>query len=357
MSTGPNLGINGVEFVVSNRSRNAYMVVDGGGQAMLWDTTSGERTAFETRAVGPEGIAFSPNGRLLAIVEPDRTVNPWDVSNGPVGLRRLARLITFADGNWAVVAEDGRYDASDPADLDGLAWVMPEAPTKPVPLSVFFRDYYEPRLLPRLLAGEVFPPSDSLNDLDRTQPRVEIVVVEPAEAGHVNVTVKVRKSGANGVHDLKLFRDGRLVGLNDLAGQSNCGAHDAWQITFPDIALPTSGVDTVEFSAYAFNADNVKSDTHRLSYTLSQVEPNPRRAFVTVVGVNAYQNPSWDLRYAAEDARASGDIVARYLEASGEFEEVHAVSLIGARHLRRLYRHGRTRGPPRDAGCVGGRGR
>ena len=50
-----------------------------------------------------------------------------------------------------------------------------------------------------------------------------------------------------------------------------------------------------------------------------------------VVGVNAYQNQSWDLRYAAEDARATGDIIARYIEASDEFAEVHTVSLITER--------------------------
>ena len=63
----------------------------------------------------------------------------WDVSSGPSGLQRLASLITFADGDWAVVATDGRYDASDPADLEGLNWVLPDEPTKPVPLYVFYR--------------------------------------------------------------------------------------------------------------------------------------------------------------------------------------------------------------------------
>ena len=50
-----------------------------------------------------------------------------------------------------------------------------------------------------------------------------------------------------------------------------------------------------------------------------------------VVGVNAYQNASWDLHYAAEDARAVGDIVTKHLEASGAFDEVLTVSLIAER--------------------------
>ena len=142
----------------------------------------------------------------------------WDLSGGLADLREpLARLITFEDGDWAMVGADGRYDASDPADLEDLAWVMPDAPTEPVPLSVFYRDYYEPQLLPRLLAGETFEEIRSIADLDREQPRVEISV-EPAGSSRVNVTVEVSRGEAGGVGDLKLFRDGRLVGCRSLAG-------------------------------------------------------------------------------------------------------------------------------------------
>ena len=330
-STNLGMTLQSLAFAASDRSGNVYLLAQAKGRVALWDTTSGERMTFEAEPAGPEDVAFSPDGRLLAIAETDGTVSLWDVSSGPTGLRHLARLIMFDDGGWAVVAEDGRYDASDPADLDGLAWVMPDAPTKPVPLSIFYREYYEPRLLPRLLAGEVFPPITSIADLDRAQPQVKIATVEPTGTSRVNVTVEVERAGAEGVHDLKLFRDGSLVELDERAGQTGSGTGNTWRVTFRDIALPTSGGESVEFSAYAFNADGVKSDTHRLRYTLPEVEPNPRRAFVIAVGVNAYQNPSWDLRYAAEDARATGDIVARHLEASGTFEEVHTVSLITER--------------------------
>ena len=333
-----NLGISSLAFAVSHRDDksdrdgNAYLVADGNGQMVLWDTKSDERAMFESSAIGPESVAFSPDGRVLAVAETDGTVSLWDVSNGPGSLQPLASLITFADGSWAVVGADGRYDASDPADLEGLNWVLPDAPTKPVPLAVFYRDYYEPRLLPRLLAGESFDEIESVSERDRKQPRVEVLDVEASEPGRVNVTVEVKRSGAGGVGDLKLFRDGRLVGLEESVGQSAQSSPGTWLVSFPDIALPTSGVEEVEFSAYAFNADGVKSDTHRLPYDdLPETQSNPGRAYVIVVGVNAYQNDRWDLLYAAEDARAHGAIVAERLEASGEYEEVHTVSLIAER--------------------------
>ena len=254
------------------------------------------------------------------------------MSNGTTGLRRLARLITFEDNGWAVVAPDGRYDASDPADLEGLSWVMPDAPTKPVPLTIFYREYYEPHLLPRLLAGEEFSPIASIAELDRTQSQVTIAGIETAGDNSVNVAVEVIESGTEGVQDLKLFRDGRLVALDDLGSRPrDLDQGEPWRVTFQDIELPTTGPEAVEFLTYAFNADGIKSDTHRFSYTRPHVEPRPRHAFVIVVGVNAYQNQSWDLRYAAEDARATGEIVSRHIKASGEFQDVHPVLLIAER--------------------------
>ena len=187
-----NLGISSLVFAASNRAGNVYMVAGWGGRAALWDTISGERSVFGTGASGHESVSFSADGRLMATAETDGSVTLWTVSSGPGGLRRLASLITFEDGDWAVVGADGRYDASDPADLEDLAWVMPDAPTEPVPLSVFYRDYYEPQLLPRLLAGETFEEIRSIADLDREQPRVEISV-EPAGSSRVNVTVEVSR--------------------------------------------------------------------------------------------------------------------------------------------------------------------
>ena len=114
-------------------------------------------------------------------------------------------------------------------------------------------------------------------------------------------------------------------------GRSLRPERNAWEVTVADVALPTTGRDAVQFSAYAFNGDGVKSDTHRMSYAIPEIEANRRHAFVIAVGVNAYENRSWDLRYAAADARAGADIVTRHLEASGEFDEVHTVLLVAER--------------------------
>ena len=121
-----NLGIASLSFAVSDRAGKVYLVADGSGQVVLWNTDSDERTVLRSTAVGAESVAFAPvsgygeGRRVLAIAETDGTVALWDLSGGLADLREpLAQLITFEDGDWAVVGADGRYDASDPADFDG----------------------------------------------------------------------------------------------------------------------------------------------------------------------------------------------------------------------------------------------
>jgi uncharacterized caspase-like protein len=52
------------------------------------------------------------------------------------------------------------------------------------------------------------------------------------------------------------------------------------------------------------------------------------RAYVVSVGVNAYENEAWDLRFAANDARRLQEVVAARVREGGEYEEVVSVPLI-----------------------------
>jgi hypothetical protein len=61
----------------------------------------------------------------------------------------LCRLISFRDGSWIVVDPEGRFDTNNLEEIQGLHWIMPDDPFKPLPVEIFMREYYEPRLLPR----------------------------------------------------------------------------------------------------------------------------------------------------------------------------------------------------------------
>lgn len=90
-----------------------------------------------------------------------------------------------------------------------------------------------------------------------------------------------------------------------------------------NVEVPTAkGSETAVFSAYAFNADRVKSETVSRKDTRGAMTALPRRAFVVTIGIDAYDDPSLKLNFAANDAR----LMAKRLSTIPGFE-VHAINL------------------------------
>jgi len=280
---------------------------------------------------------FSRDGRFLLGYGYDGFARIYEVATG----RELCRFITRADGSWVVVDPEGRFDASDLDEIQGVHWLAPEDPLKPLPLETFMRDYYEPRLLARILSGERLAPVRALASVNRAQPRVTITAVEQMKERpeFARVTVEVeRPADGSGVYNLRLFRDGRLAsrepgedGELPTDPRTRRGVYG-----FP-VRLPRPRADAaegaaaqrVEFTAYAFNEDRVKSLTARATLELKEpLTASKGRAYVVSVGVNAYENEAWDLRFAANDARRLQEVVAARVREGGEYEEVLSVPLI-----------------------------
>ncbi len=319
---------------------------DAAGKVVLRDARTAEKKLqLSVRAALGDTIRFSPDDVLLAIVEENGGASLWDTFTGEklVSLMSLSSL----DGQtgWLTVSPDGRYDANDPGDVAALSWIRRDAPLHPLPVSVFYRDYYEPRLLPRLLALEALPEVRDIRDINIDVPDVTIKEVREQQRGVLSVTVAVGKgdpSLANGAFSLKLFRDRRLVGqYPDTTGggsRLNSRIHtDKGQtlVTFSGIKTPASAhVDDIRsFSAYAFNADGVKGQRSTLNYQYkTETEVRDPRAYVLTIGVNSHQNASWDLKYAVADADAINAALVDMLRSGAEqtYKKVVPISLVAS---------------------------
>jgi len=105
-----------------------------------------------------------------------------------------------------------------------------------------------------------------------------------------------------------------------------------WTHTFHDIRIPFGlGRTPIEFTAYAFNCDQVRSPLVKRIY-----EPSPRshvpavplgKAYVITVGVNDFESSDWNLEYSINDAQAIQDRLVPILAQSGRFREVVPVML------------------------------
>lgn len=101
------------------------------------------------------------------------------------------------------------------------------------------------------------------------------------------------------------------------------------EITFSNIKLPRDGRTEVEFSAYAFNVDRVKSETVRTPFTIPKPENVKGRAFLVSMGVNSSENRSFDLKYAANDARKMQEVIGEGLAAGGQrYSEVIKIPIV-----------------------------
>jgi uncharacterized caspase-like protein len=236
---------------------------------------------------------------------------------------------------------EGHFDTNNLEQIQGMNWVFPDDPLTPLAPEVFMRDYYEPRLLSRILAGERFKPVRSLSTLNRQQPQVTItdIKMQPDAKDLISVTVEVTESKNRlgkrvpntGVYDLRLFRDGQLVGYAPKSGgrvTAKRGTNKA-VITFTDIKLPRrKNLTSIELSAYAFNNDRVKSATDHKVFRIPAAQAVKGRAYLITVGIDANENPDWNLLYAANDARNIQSTLSETLRQTGEYEEIVNIPLI-----------------------------
>ena len=254
-------------------------------------------------------MAFAPNGRLIATSSGDHTVRLWDSAAGTW----LATLISFGD-YWAVVDPAGRFDSSN---LDGgapLHWTLPDDPLRPLPLEIFMRDYYTPRLLSFIAGGKTLSPIANIAEIkNRVQPsvRIEDVQLTPGSPNRADVRISARsireKAQASGLQDLRLFRDGQLVGFRE-------GALQDGDYAFKNIQLPVSSRQAV-FTAYAFNAARIKSATAQREFAYEPQGEHQPKAYLVQIGVNHYRAEGCDLHYSANDAQKLGALLQVRFEA------------------------------------------
>lgn len=315
------------ETLVAVAQNRVIRLVDIRGQPIV----SGQLTGLTSSVTA---MSFSPDGKRLLAGDDEGGLWLWDIA----GAKLLARMYAFADSSWVVIDAAGRFDTNDVEAMRRLHWLLPDEPFRAYPLELFMRDFFEPQLLPRLLAGLPLAPVPAVSAINRAQPLVQIVDVKPSPAGGdlVDVTLTVHttngSTGQNsGAADLRLFRNGQLVAGSDLkqpAHVQQLAAGANVLVKFAAVRLP-GGSKPIEFSAYAFNVDRVKSATAVYAFNRPSSTTTPRRrAFVISMGVNVHDRPEWDLTFAANDARKTQEVLSLRLQASRLYDDVVTLQIV-----------------------------
>jgi hypothetical protein len=213
------------------------------------------------------------------------------------------------------------------------------------------RQYYEPRLVARVIKGEQLPEVRVVSNLNLARPTAKILEIVPsARAGSVDVTVEISqqaieaggKEFKSGAADLKLFRDGQLVATYPENGGpiQLDESHSYKNVVLRGIQLEQTRPSSItEFSAYAFNADGVRGSIDRKQYALPPSEIRRKgNAFIIAIGVGSTRDPQFTLRTPPNDAKAFSELFSRSLTATGRFENVRSTQLISSQATKaRIY--------------------
>jgi WD40 repeat protein len=348
----------------------AYDEVDmlsGTSRIRVWNlSTKKEECVFEGHTSSIRRIIFSPDSNFVLSSGWDNTLKIWGVTSKDL----KATILTSKDG-WVIFTPEGRFDTDlNLRKANDLTWQWSEATTRPLPLRVFLRDYYEPRLLRKILRNELLNPVRDLTSLNVTQPQVAIRDVQPDGPDSVKVTVEVGdvesdfqrspqgRSLHSGVFDVRLLRNDQVVAqstsdtsINEFLNQIkplDAAAPDRfereldlWRSThrvsldangkatliFEHIKLPkNSAGKEVDFTAYAFNSDRVTSELsppfkYRLPASLPRAKP---RAYILTIGVDTNES-GWNLSFAAASANEIQKSIAAKV---GKEYDVIKVSLL-----------------------------
>jgi WD40 repeat protein len=307
--------------------RGDFVVAGDYQQIAIRDAATGKmRRTLAGPDSEPLSLAISEDGTLLAALCRDGLVRLWDVATGEL----RATLLVAGNGEWSIASPEGLFDGS-PEAWAMLRWRLSAAPRDTSPIEIFFSDFFKPGLLAEILSGGHPLPAKDLRKIDRRQPRVQLALDGQTggrdPAARIRITVAQappapaqKQSAGSGARDLRLFRNGSLV--------------KAWH---GDLPLNSSGEDVVEaevpvaaglnrWTAYAFNRANVKSEDATLNLNVSG-PAQPGTAYLMTIGIDSYENPRFNLRYAAADADALSQSFALAQKSIGRYARVEQIAL------------------------------
>jgi len=286
--------------------------------ASIWNLEAKSTMAtFVSHTSTVNAAVFSPDERFVLTGGTDGVTILWDRSTA----RELARLVSFRDGNWAVVDPEGRYDASDPDNSPGLFWLAEG--DQIIELKQLKDKFYTKGLLARIISGQFVKPVARFDQV-YLPPVVQVLSITPQRA-EISAT-----NNGGGFGDVVALVNGREVPQLG-ARQRFDPAQPAIRMTLDlsQATLSPSGQNV--FQVLVKNHDNTISSRFpggNTFQTPARPERQPR-LFVLLAGASQYPNAT-DLRelsWSAKDAldmKQAIEIAAKPLFKAGVEIEVLA---------------------------------
>lgn len=275
----------------------------------------------------PSSLSFiGSDSFLIAHSDLDATIRLIDIREGAV----VADMKLFEDpAQWLVSHPDTGLFAAEPSVQQELKFIQGEAI---LPLEAYFQELYEPRLLGSLVRGLTPKPAIPIADL-KTAPKLSLRIDGPATRGltvedefetfelpssEVTLAVEATSVGSP-VNDLRIYHNGKLVegatrGLF-VEDDDTLDEPEVFERALKRTFELTPGKN--RFRAVAINAQGTESVPDEvIVYAKGSEAPDTSEGIalhMLFVGIDAYENPEYNLNYARKDAEAvMGALEASY---------------------------------------------
>lgn len=240
-------------------------------------------------------VAFSPDGKQVLTGSVDGTVRLWDVLTGD----ELVRILSLDRGEeWLVVTPDGLFDGS-PGGRQRVSFRIGQG-LNVVPVDRFRNDFYWPGLLGEICRGE--RPMPDVDIGASLPPLLRIVSPQSgnSEEREIEVVVEATDQGG-GVSDVRLFHNIGFAGRAILREERfNGSLRQTYRVDLVE------GPNTIRVTAFSRDRswEAEPAEVH-----LRYEKPLPAsELYVLCVGVDRYEDPDLNLRFASGDAKAMADL-------------------------------------------------
>jgi WD40 repeat protein len=277
-------------------SGDGGLLATGFGSAIrLWDTDTWQELCRMEGDDAVVAVAFSPNGRFILSGHFGGVVAVWDAHVR----KELCRMVSFADGTWAVTDADGRFDAANGGDVQGLHWVVGR---ETIDLLQLKERYYEPGLLAKKLGFDAEP----LRDVRSVQrqgielhPATELCA--PTRA-NPKLGIKLSNRGG-GIGRVQVLVNGKEVAADARGADPDPDADGLLlEIDLADHPYLIPGTRNA-VSVRAYSEDGfVAGGELFCTYAPDPKPVHDPHLWCIAVGVSDYAGDRLDLRFAAKDA-------------------------------------------------------
>jgi len=276
----------------------AGILVSGGadGRVWLWDAEKGQKLKPLGEHKGTVNfVQLDMEGAYVLTASEDGLTRLWNTLSGNL----LVSMISTKTG-WAIVDSKGRFDGNE-SSLDGIEWQTDDIQ---LPIENFTQQYYEPALLPRL--KEEPKSLSNVRDIPKgihLPPEVKIIAPDASKVGTrgiVTVEVTAREQGKCGIDEVRLYRNGKLVGESEVVDKKEVKEDDGSLSVIKRYDLKLSPGQNL-LDAIAINEERLESVPTSLRLGEGEPDADVRLRLITI-GINEYKNHKLNLQYAENDA-------------------------------------------------------